>query len=51
MLQGIANVVWSFGRLRHPADALVAAMAPQVGIALHEPQMTRSALCSVLQDG
>jgi hypothetical protein len=27
--QGMANLIWSFGRLHHPADALVAAIVPQ----------------------
>jgi hypothetical protein len=30
LLQGMANLVWSFGRLHHPADPLVAAIVPQV---------------------
>jgi hypothetical protein len=29
-LQGMANLIWSFGRLQHPADALVAAIVTQV---------------------
>ena len=35
-LQGLANICWSFGRLRHPCEALLQALAPHAAASVWE---------------
>lgn len=44
--QGLTNLVWSYGRLQHPADELLAAMAPQA--AARMPEFKAQGLCNLL---